>query len=1463
MDEIFLEEQKNLEEIEHKIDMVAAWYEKKAKKLHSEIKDFRCLDYDDRDVLMDLKRSHRIASEAAEQYRGYQPSPYFGRLDLDQEDGDNYTTGIYYIGKEGIAGNGEVIVVDWRNPIGSVYYATNQKDFNIEGTNYSLALRRALEIKDAKLINYKTEYDGETVSLEGDVIDPFLLTVLKDKRRQNRLTDIIRTIQGNQNDIIRKPRTESFVVQGCAGSGKTMILLHRLSYLKFNNRGMSLAGVKIITPNKFFDAHINNLSVELGLTAIERCSVEEYYVSLIKRFSNKITVDADVHSEKTLNTDLLKEIYSTDYMNEALEHYNLYWGQALTEINENKLRGYFEKYNQKYPDTDAYSSDTYSRLSQGIQYIFNSIDEAEKRRKTTALRLEETKKEISTLLMESGQAFSNLEAAKKELLKRLENGIPAAGKVVENKEKDIDALYEKRNDLINQRRELEVESDSLAANVRLFSRTGKEYWNYDQFIQIKSAVANIIRNACKDEIAKVKELEQTFQKTPVYNFGKRNELKKQIAEAKDTFSRKSDAFIKSYIEKGKNRAEEIVDLMESIADQIVVLSEDLQKEEMKLQGFRNRHAAYIECQNLFDINEYPDTQKLLTKEQHEYCGVDLLDTFEKHHSAYTRFNNRLKDATKTHDTLEVRSRELEANAYPKETIEYITSCVKVVNRLQIGEIFKNVMLKDILACYRKYGQKYHKANYRHKIYLRLLYCSMYYSRLMNVDNFLNIDEAQDISLAEYKLLRKILGEKCIFNLYGDINQLVYTYKGISDWEDINDITGGNIYVLNENYRNTLQITEFCNKEFGAEVYPIGVSGEAVHEMDTAAAVQWILGLKKNNPEYRVAILHRHGLKAVQESLHTLLRDEDVSWYAVDDEKLSVVSVETAKGLEFEAIVSIVDQMSNNEKYISYTRALDCLAVVRDRFSDELEEDDTAEDLDDEFMVSDDDSAGEGTESSNNSDAVVTHATGKFFSWEILGESTAVKTCDKSFFEYNQSGVPKEIGWFFNSGLAEPGDSKDIVLVFDEKQYEGKVAYESTEQARMRISWNADLGELFAQYKNTADAKAVFEKIAAGRYVITLGSQSEDNSVLLPIEEQLDEGKETLEDDLKTGTAENRGSNFEEEDSSYSKEDFSLIAEFDSILEERFDEDHKLTKKLQEVVLDLYHGKSVAFNAPSGSMKNVLLYLLAHKEHQASGKQTILTAESYLQENELVLAERLGLKGGMISGTISEFLADFKKEKYDIVFVPYEFFEDEVNISEFTSYFADKVAFWGIDHPTAEVSICQKLFSCAENIGAIKFLMSKEGFAGIDVNGYSTYEITSTFDTGIVKKITLYSSEEKTKWMLDNLDKLSGQGIVYCNDEETCKLVAKTLRKKKILAEAFIDALNPDKKERINYLTNTFSKGGLAVLVTTHDIGKNLANPRIRFILHYDTPEDGELHALHVSQIGKLAEAPNVYDLVTL
>lgn len=354
-----------------------------------------------------------------------------------------------------------------------------------------------------------------------------------------------------------------------------------------------------------------------------------------------------------------------------------------------------------------------------------------------------------------------------------------------------------------------------------------------------------------------------------------------------------------------------------------------------------------ECMTVFAESDLPDTEKGMPKEVHRDCA-SILTAYEEQRGIYNRIYRRLNSHAQTKQSLERERQEHTRNAFSSEEKVYITDCDKIVRRLRFNEISRNVMFQDLLTKYRVHKQKYHKTNYRHKLYLRLLYCMLYFTRLMNPDNFLSIDEAQDISIAEYKLLRMALGEKCIFNLYGDVNQSVYSYKGITDWDEISDITGGNLYILNENYRNTLQITEFCNKEFEAEVYPIGISGEPVIEADIAAAVQWIVELKQQHSEYRVAILHRHGLKEIQDVLYTLLENQDVSWHTVDEKKISVISVEAAKGLEFEAVVAIVDQMSSNEKYISYTRALNRLVVVRDKFSSELDRDEGEEEIDEDF-----------------------------------------------------------------------------------------------------------------------------------------------------------------------------------------------------------------------------------------------------------------------------------------------------------------------------------------------------------------------------------------------------------------------------------------------------------------------------------------------------------------------------------
>ena len=117
-------------------------------------------------------------------------------------------------------------------------------------------------------------------------------------------------------------------------------------------------------------------------------------------------------------------------------------------------------------------------------------------------------------------------------------------------------------------------------------------------------------------------------------------------------------------------------------------------------------------------------------------------------------------------------------------------------------------------------------------------------------------------------------------------------------------------------------------------------------------------------------------------------------------------------------------------------------------------------------------------------AAKTHQTGQFDSWEIIDEVTAIKHCDKSFFEHNVSGVPKDICWFFDAENMEPGETKQIHILYAGNQYQGKVANNSTDRRRIRIFWNSDLSKLFNLHKSS-DTTATFVRTENNIYYVSL------------------------------------------------------------------------------------------------------------------------------------------------------------------------------------------------------------------------------------------------------------------------------------------------------------------------------------------------------------------------------------------
>ena len=122
-------------------------------------------------------------------------------------------------------------------------------------------------------------------------------------------------------------------------------------------------------------------------------------------------------------------------------------------------------------------------------------------------------------------------------------------------------------------------------------------------------------------------------------------------------------------------------------------------------------------------------------------------------------------------------------------------------------------------------------------------------------------------------------------------------------------------------------------------------------------------------------------------------------------------------------------------------------------------------------------------------AVSKHPTGYFDSWEIIDEVTAIKHCDKSFFEHNCSGVPKGICWFFDAEKMNSGATKNINLLFNGVQYQCRVKYETSDHGRVRISWNVELGSLFNQYKSN-DTTATFVRTEKDTFTISIRKEAQ-------------------------------------------------------------------------------------------------------------------------------------------------------------------------------------------------------------------------------------------------------------------------------------------------------------------------------------------------------------------------------------
>ena len=224
--------------------------------------------------------------------------PYFARIDFKRDEENKVEQ--LYIGKVGVMDeDNKIITIDWRAPIASMYY-----DSNIGKASYvapegickgDLLVKRQFDIENGKLNSYQ---DVDTVSND-DLLKPYL-----GANADNRLKNIVSTIQSEQNFIIREPLSKNIIVQGVAGSGKTTVALHRIAYLVYNNRDTILPNqYLVIGPNKFFVNYISGVLPDLDVNNVEQLTFEELCENCINEKINLINeeknlIDSIINPEK-------------------------------------------------------------------------------------------------------------------------------------------------------------------------------------------------------------------------------------------------------------------------------------------------------------------------------------------------------------------------------------------------------------------------------------------------------------------------------------------------------------------------------------------------------------------------------------------------------------------------------------------------------------------------------------------------------------------------------------------------------------------------------------------------------------------------------------------------------------------------------------------------------------------------------------------------------------------------------------------------------------------------------------------------------------------------------------------------------------------------------------------------------------------------------------------------------------
>ena len=630
-------------------------------------------------------------------------------------------------------------------------------------------------------------------------------------------------------------------MQGCAGSGKTQCLIHRLFFLRESLSENGWDKVLLITPTQLFRNYSSELMRRYRLTDVTNCSLADFYCQLLQsydqRFRNR-QYQFEL-TEEYLPDKYLRRVYAPEQIaeieaeiNNAI-HRHVKEGCALAEI----------EFNERLPITIDFVNRVAQRLSDAIQRFDDTerafADDPEYREHRDAIN--ELDKQIKALHRRQAELLevrSRLDSSK-ALYDQLTADLAKAKAEEEEWERIVDS---NEKEIVN---EMVAQADAASTatygyDLSLSARRYARALYYFLEMTVPDGERAIYNQAYRELLHGITE---------------------ECQEALNTFLRKQTpaAWLRNYEQRLQTNQTNLDDV-----------ATDIELNQLYLDD----HTSWLQGHNVEDAQKQRQAHRAALEHARYYLSRIESSVFEQ------EVWNALAPLKKEYDIETLHIEQLD-DGHQRQT---------------------RILYKSDLLFYLK------------------IYTTLHTTKSLRNYGMICVDEGQDMHAADYQLIREIY-PRAVLNIFGDTEQVLHESCGISDWRSDTDID--TVYTMNDNYRNTPAIVDFCNSEFGSDMRYCGTIREEQRPKILDNTAQLLDAI--NQGISTIVLRDKESYELLCElsgSLSSRFEYIDTKSNVVPAGKVACYSIYAAKGLEFSKVLVFAEGMTKNQRIVACTRAMD-------------------------------------------------------------------------------------------------------------------------------------------------------------------------------------------------------------------------------------------------------------------------------------------------------------------------------------------------------------------------------------------------------------------------------------------------------------------------------------------------------------------------------------------------------------